>query len=297
MRGKSAFFFRERNFAPLNAGLSRLGGCHPLLLILDGAAAGLDLVVDVALDRAFGRGSNLGDACELGLIAGPAVALQKSVGFAGAAVADHPIDVGDDAADLVLSPQFCGANALRLWENRGEEAVERKEHARCHASEEHHPQHGVAHDHPHALDIRADQIAGRVQREQRNHQQAAHEYQQLIAGFGPRQIVGRRLPDVGLPGPLQYQRHQRDEEQHTNPRPEQRLQCRVGRARGTFPAQHVHAGGEAFADQPGHDQHHALDAEREHSRQQRLAGEVAHSVPSRPPGRQRQHDASGAKQR
>ena len=45
------------------------------MLIFDGAATGLDLIVDVALDGTFGRSRNLGDAGQLGLIAGPAFAL------------------------------------------------------------------------------------------------------------------------------------------------------------------------------------------------------------------------------
>ncbi len=63
------------------------------------------------------------------------------------------------------------------------------------------------------------------------------------------------------------------------------------------PPDGVHAAGEAFADQPGDDQHHAVDAEREHEGEHRLAGEILHAVPGGISARERQDEGRTTEQR
>jgi hypothetical protein len=59
----------------------------------------------------------------------------------------------------------------------------------------------------------------------------------------------------------------------------------------------VHARGKTLADQPGHDQHHALNAERDQDGKERRRREIAQAVEGRVAGGERQRDGRGAQQR
>ena len=65
---------------------------------------------------------------------------------------------------------------------------------------------------------------------------------------------------------------------------------------GAASASLVYPGRETLADQPRDDQHHALDAEGDEERKNRLLREVPHAVPGGPAGRDGQHDARQAKE-
>ena len=100
-----------------------------------------------------------------------------------------------------------------------------------------------------------------------------------------------------MAGPLQQEGEAGDKHEQADTSAKPSLHCRVDEGGRRFTALRVHAGRKAFADQPGDDQHHALDAKGDHARQQRFAGKIAHAVPGRVSRRQGQHDAGGAKKR
>ena len=124
-----------------------------------------------------------------------------------------------------------------------------------------------------------------------------HQRQQEIDGYvgepdhvrpetGARQVHGVVL----VQHPVEDEPHERHAEQHADAGVDQPDAPAVGCAL-------VHADGEALADEPGDDQHHALNAEGDEHRQQRCAGEIAQAVEGRVGGGQRQRDAGGGEQR
>ncbi len=295
--GEAGFLFRQRRLAPGEPRLARLSRRHAFLLLFDGATAIFDLTVHIAFDSAFRLPGSLSDAVELMLVILPGFRREQFLRLAGKTARDRLFNVGDDAGDLVLGAKLGSPHALRLREDRREKAVEREEDARRHASEEHDPQHRIADDDADDLDVGSDQVAGGVEREQRHQQKTRAEHQELVACLRPVEGHGAGVLDVGLPGPLQKQHEKRDKKQKPYRAAEPGLRRTADERRRTGTRLSVHARGKAFADQPRDDQHDALNAERHHAGEQRLAGEIEHAFPGSPSCRRREHDARRAEQR
>ncbi len=121
LRGKARALVDERRLLGGKPGLAALRRGDTLLLLLDGAVFGFDLLVEIALDltlRALSRRCELGQLLVIGL---PAGAREKGFSLAHAALVDGLADVGDEPRHLVLGAQLGGAHPLRLRKDRGEE--------------------------------------------------------------------------------------------------------------------------------------------------------------------------------
>ena len=174
--------------------------------------------------------------------------------------------------------------------------VEGKEDRGCHRSQEHHPQHGILGDQANALNVGRGDVAAAPEIEgddgdERGRKQEIERDVGEPAPVGdqsgrPRETDGAVL----IEQPVECEARERHAKQHADGG----FARREAFARG---AALVHARGETLADQPGHDQHHALDAEGDQNRKQRRGGEVAQTVEGRVAGGERQGDGGGAQQR
>ena len=113
----------------------------------------------------------------------------------------------------------------------------------------------------------------------------------------PIQILDAGVIDVRLPAPLQKYYEAGHEQQQADRGANPGLYRGAYERRATGPRLRAHSRRKTFADQPSDDQHDALDAERHHAGEQRLAGEIVHAFPGSPTCRQRQYDAGRAEQR
>ncbi len=194
--GEPGLLVGERPLFGGEACLAALCGGDALLLRLDGAVLGLDLLVEVALDltlRALCGFGELGQVLVVGL---PSGARKQRLRLVRAAPVDGLADVGDDAGDLVLSAQLGGAHALRLREDRRKERVEGEEHRRRHAGEEHHPQHGILENDARALQVGLDDVARRVDDDEGEDEQSDDGEQKLVAEPAPAQVGGASVAPI-----------------------------------------------------------------------------------------------------
>ncbi len=273
----------ERRLLAGDAGLAALGGDDTLLLLLDAAVARFDLVVEVFLDlpRRALRGG--GELVELGVIGAPAFALEQRFRLHELLTCNGIPDVGDDAGHLVLRAHLGDALALVLREHGVEAAVEGEEHRRRHAGEEHHPQHGILGDDAQRLRIGRDDVGAGEDGEQ------AEPAEDHACGGQPLN------PEVGRDAVAHLVEEGGGGEKHDGEADDDDKRC--GHAGEPAARRRAHAGRKALTDQPGDDQHHAVDAESEHERQHRLPGEVRHAVPGGPAAGERQHDRRRAEHR
>ena len=248
----------------------------------NGAVASFGLIIQIALDIAFTFLGALGKRGELRVIGVPALGDEQLFRGGQLPVADGLANVGNDAGHLVLSTKFGSARALTLRKDGREQAVEREKYRRDHASEKHHPEHGILEDDARRLEVGLDQLP-LESHDEKEDAGAGRDVEQCARVVG--QSGWRDEGDGDQRG------GQNETAEHASER--LRLTSKTG-----LPGYGLaHAGGKTFPDQPGDDQHHALNAEGDEQRQRRLTGKVTHAVPGRVARRQRQRDAGGPEQR
>ena len=276
------------------ARLPALRGGDALLLLGDAAPALLHLLHEVCLDLGLGALRSLRQARQLLVVGLPALGLEQTLGLLDLPLLRQRADVGDDAADLAGGADLGRALAGFRREDGIEMRVEGEEHRGAHGGQEHHPQHGILDDQAKALHVGRGDVAAAPEAERQHRQQ--QEAQQKIHGnvgephhIGFEPGVGKAHGLVLVQRPIEYQPHECDAEQHADAGIDQSKTAAFGVAL-------VQADGKALADQPRHDQHHALDAERDEYGQQRRVGKIADAVEGRVAGRQRKGDAGRGQQ-
>ena len=245
---------------PEQRGLVAFGAGDAFLLLGDAAPPILHLGDEIFLDLALRPLRLLGQPGELRIVGLPAVGFEQALGLGKLDLLRPLADVGDHAADLVQRADLGGPLSLLGREDGVEVRVEGKEHRGSHRGQEHHPQHRVLGDQAHALHVGRGDVAAAAEVEgddgdERDRKQEIERDVGEPAPVGdqpgrPRETDGAVL----IEQPVERQTGERHAEQHAHGG----LARREASARS---AALVHAGGEALADQPGHDQHHALDAE------------------------------------
>ena len=160
----------QRRLLAGEAGLAALRGGDALLLLLDAAVARLDLVVEVLLDLAGRALRRRGELVELRLVGVPAFALEQRSDFCVSCWVSMVAPMSAMMAETwFVRAQLRHALALLLREDDVEAAVEREEHRRRHAGEEHHPQHGVLGDDAQRLRVGRDDVGAGEGGEQAEH--------------------------------------------------------------------------------------------------------------------------------
>ncbi len=148
----------QRRFLVGEPDLAALSCRDPLLLLGDGTPPLLHELDEVGLDGVLRTLRLARQRGELWVVSLPPIALEELFGLLDPARGHGGLDIGEDARDLVLRPQIGDALTLLGREYDVEAAVEREEHRRRHAREEHHPQNGILGDDADCLDIRSNDV-------------------------------------------------------------------------------------------------------------------------------------------
>ena len=193
--------------------------------------------------------------------------LEEGIGLSDAPARRRIADVGDDAGYLIDRADLGRAHALSRGENRIEKGDVRKEDAGSRAGEEHHPQHRVAEHDPEAVRIVADDTAAARHEEGPDEHDSDGRERDLVDDF----VLGGEAPDR-LTG---IEEAEIERSQQTGCRKQQPTDddardtagdATDHTAMGSFRAPGGETGGKTLTDQPGNDQHHALDAEGDQER-------------------------------
>ena len=277
-------FFGQRYLLVGKPGLPPLGRGDTLLLLVDGAAALLHLLDEVFLDLALRPLRGMGQARELLVVGFPAVCIEQRFRFFDLPLLGECADIGDHFADLVDGADFCGPLTGLGRKYRVEMGVEGEEDGRRHRGEEHYPEYRILRDDPHRLRVWGNHVA------------LGEEHQQdddAHCGGGQHKALHPQIRRNAIAPPKDAERGEQAHTGKADHNDHQRHRC----ACIAPPVNRTHADRKAFPDQPGHDQHHALNTEGDQHGKPGLVGEIAQARPRRVAGRQRQRDARGGQQR
>jgi hypothetical protein len=171
---------QQRRLAPLRAG-------DALLLLADAALPLFHVPDEDRLDLRLRSARCQGEPGEVRVVGLPAVALEQPLRLDDLRLLGALPDVGDDAGDLVERADLGRARPRLGREDAVEVGIEGEEHRRAHGGQEHHPQHGILGNQPHALDVRPGDVAALPEAEDDERQQ--HQGHREVERY-----VGETLP-------------------------------------------------------------------------------------------------------